>query len=302
MISFEIRRGLLNLKGEQMGELLKLGNLLQVANKDYHPQRKYFGLSQKQIDWIWQNRFRCHNLIFNFTPTRKDLIEKTPLVQEVLYILKRLRSDGSILCTRTHNFNQSLVQELYSTFYRDIYIDQSSPQSLPQSLPKTEKSVWQIIRLKFILSQLELMKIKGNKFYITLKGQKALEDTSYLYELLVECLANEWNWAFSDGCHELPLIQDSATFCIYHLHQTCKSWKAGHEIGHEFYKAFPYMGMVLEGVNSIGIRECILAYCIRFLEHFCVPLGLVDERIDDGKYGEYSKYKISNLFACSMIV
>ena len=277
----------------KMGELLRLKKLANLINTDYYPQQKFFGLSQLQIDWIWQNQFSCKNLIFSFVPSRSsdlDMKSKIPLLQEIYFVLDHINQKHFIKTTATGGFNRSFVYCLYLMFY----------QNEQGRMPRSEQSVWQIVRLKFLLLELKLIRYENKKYILTLKGKNALDNIESLYEELIECMANKWNWAQADVCPELNLIQDSSTYCLYHLFQSTKDWRPCHEIGFEFLKAFPFMGMGLDADSNITAENCILIYCIRFLDHFCVPLGLVDERERSGKYGVYSEYRVSNFLKNSM--
>ena len=275
-----------------MGEVLKLKNLSNLINKDYHPQEKFFGLSQLQIDWIWQNRFSCQNLIFSFLPDSKSKKISSPLLQQLLYVLSIIKEKQLIASTQNGNFKRDLVQLLYLRFFQGNGEDTTPPNS--------EEYVWQIVRLRFLLIEMKLIEYQKKKFFLTTKGERTVSDINSIYEELVETLANQWNWAQGDACRQINFIQDSATFCLYHVFQSAKNWKAEHEIGFEFLKAFPFMGMDFNSGTQIEVGECILAYCIRFLEHFCVPLGLIDTREKTGKFGAYSEYKVSSYFTYSM--
>ena len=159
--------------------------------------------------------------------------------------------------------------------------------------PNREDDLPQATRLKYILDISGLIKKRSNKLSLTKKGNEYLNEKNYkqLFELIFTTCVNKWNWAYSDGYPELYLIQNSCVFNLLILKRRCLDWTWSKDIAKVFLDAFPAITIeVPEESYSTPAEKVMSCFALRFLERFCLPLGLLEYREEKVRDGEYFKF------------
>lgn len=120
-----------------------------------------------------------------------------------------------------------------------------------------------------------IRKFKG-RFRLTRKGER-LRKQDGIYPVLLATLAQKFNWPYSDGYPDLPLLQQAFAFTLYLIHRHGAKQHREKFYEDAFIRAFP---MVLDSVepspyqdSETIVRRC---YTLRTLVRFAGFLGLVD--------------------------
>lgn len=253
----------------------------------------FLGLSSTQMHKLLYSLLILDNEIFKVDLASEEELTQVPILNEAIYFLLKLQEVGELKATQKGNLPKLFVTDMYEQFYsKDKYARK----------PNKEEDLFQLTRLKHLLDISGLIKKRNNKFSLTKKGSSILEENKRfeLFELIFINFANKWNWAFMDGYPELYLIQQSVAFNFLLLSKRCNGWTLGKDLGEFFLKAFPAITReVPDSSYSTPERQIINSFEVRFLNRFCLPLGIVnlkEEKIHNGKYFEYLEYYSPTFF------
>ncbi len=264
-------------------------------NQNNMAKAPFLGLSPADMHNILYTPFRPDNEIFTIKIDSNKDLDNVPLVQHALFLLEKIHEKKQLKATQKGNFPRSLVLEVYSEFFSN---------SRFSFKPNKEDDLPELTRLKHLLDMAGLLKKRSNKFSVTKKGEKILSqnDKRSLFSLILDPLFNKWNWGYTDAYSELMLIQSSAIFNIYLLHKKAQDWIHSDELGKLYLEAFP--ALVNEARGYFGPeKEIIDCFETRFLNRFCLPLGLLDlkDASDDSILSKDRHYRVSDFFKNSIV-
>lgn len=276
----------------EMGEYNSLDEMNEKLrhltwNHNEIPKSPFLGLSPYLMHEVLNSPFSLDNSLFKFRSVSDKELLKVPLVKQALYLLNKLKDVGEFKATQKGNLPKALVIELYEEFFtKDRYARK----------PNREDDLPQVTLLKHLLDLAGLIKKRKGKFSLTKKGLSILDNnkTLELFEVIFMTYANKLSWAYSDGYPEFFLIQRSITFNLLLLFKKCEGWTLKEELGQFYIDAFPaLLNETSETYYTKPEDQVINAFTIRFLNRFCVPLGLLEikeERKKDGKYYKFLEY------------
>jgi len=270
---------------ELNAKLQEFSTIKNNAPKDY-----FLGLSPTQMHLALYNNFSLINHIFTFNLTDNTQLTTNPILNQALFFLNRLQYCGELKGTQLGNLPKDFVIEFYHLFLsNDRYA----------RLPSREDDLPQLTRLKHLLDLAGLIKKRNKKFSLTKKGQTILaqENHAQLFKTIIETWVNSFNFGFSDGYHNYSLIQQATVFNFYLLYKLANDWISGEELGTYFLNAFPTLALHSEFKHSSAEEEIVRCFSLRFLDRFCLPLGLVEQK-DNGKYfsERVEYYKVTSFF------
>jgi hypothetical protein len=247
----------------------------------------FLGLSSTQMHNLLYSPLSLDNEIFKIELASEEELDQVPILNQAVFFLRKIQEVGELKATQKGNLPKLFVIDLYEHFYsKDKYARK----------PNKEDDLPQVTRLKHLLDISGLIKKRNNKFSLTKKASSILEENKRLelFELIFINFANKWNWAFMDGYPELYFIQQSVAFNFLLIHKKCNGWTLDKDLGQLFIKAFPaIIREVPDSSYSTPEKQVINCFAVRFLNRFCLPLGIVnlkEERIHNGKYFEYLEY------------
>lgn len=250
-------------------------------------QDDFLGLSSTQMHNLLYSPLTLDNEIFKIDLESEDELDQVPILNQAVYFLRKLQEVGELKATQKGNLPKLFVIEMYEQFY--------SKEKYARK-PSKEDDLPQVTRLKHLLELSGLIKKRNNKFSLTIKALSILEKNKRfeLFELIFLNFANNWNWAYMDRFSELFIIQQSVAFNFLLLHKKCNGWILGKDLGQLFLKAFPSaIREIPYSSYSTPERQVINCFSVRFLNRFCLPLGIVnfkEERIHNGDYFEHLEY------------
>jgi hypothetical protein len=276
-------------KENQYGSLEKMNEELGVIARTFNSLEKddFLGLSSAQMHKVLYSPLSLDNEIFRIELASVEELDQVPIFNQAMYFLRKIQEVGELKATQKGNLPKLFVIDLYEQFYsKDRYARK----------PNKEEDLLQITRLKHLLDISGLIEKRTNKFSLTKKASSILEENRRfeLFELIFINFSNKWNWAFMDRYPELYLIQQSVAFNFLLLNKKCISWTLGKDLGELFLKAFPAItSEVPDSSYFTPKRQVINSFEVRFLNRFCLPLGIVnlkEEKIHNGKYFEHLEY------------
>ncbi len=230
--------------------------------------------------------------VFEFQVNDCPELNNVPLVQQALYFLQRLSEKRGLKATAKGNLPTPFVRELHQHFFqREEY----------SFLPHNEHASRQVSTLRHLLAESEIIGLERKRFTLTSKGKALLEqrDLATLYWLLFETFAFRLNWAFYDRYPDLPEIQQNAIRGLHILELAGQQWTTGEELGKTFIHLLPDFQQGSDLDENEWFEETELGcFVLRFLERFCVPLGLVERKKSKHHWSNlFSKYRITPLFS-----
>lgn len=268
---------------EKFDSLEMMNKALTEISSNYNnePKAVFLGLSPSQMSTLLDSPFSYDNSLFTIDLKDSEDFLDIPVFKQSVYFLKKLSHVKDLKCTQKGNLPTALVIELYKEFF-------SSERYARK--PNREDDLPQITRLKHLLAISGLIKKRNNKLSLTKKGMELLSENKHkeLFELIFTTYVNKWSWAFLDGYPEFFLIQNSCMFNLYILKKKCHQWMLSRDLAQIFLDAFPAItNEVPKESYSNPEGQIMNCFSLRFLERFCLPLGLLEykeEKVNDGKY------------------
>jgi len=242
-----------------------------MADKNAEPITDFLGLSPEQM---YRILYRPFTEVSDIVALNKDLCKEElldiPIVKEAEYFLRRLGELQPLRSTAKGNLPQAFARELHDRF----------PDHPLFHYPiRSEGEDLKISALRHLLNMAGWIKKRNRKFSLTQKGEAVVKNGFGVDDFyrLFEIYTQKFNWAFRDFYPALDIIQQSALFSCYFLHQKAKTPIHVSELSTHFIQAFP---TILDEVgNYLSMEpEKIVgnAFCVRFIERFCEYFGLVN--------------------------
>jgi hypothetical protein len=250
-----------------------------VRSKNELPIHHFLGVSPHQMHLILNRPFALTNDLFQFTFSDMSRIKEIAIIKQARFFMEKLQEMGELKGTQLGNLPKNFVVEFYQLFLSNERYAR---------MPNREDDVYQLSRLKHLLDMAGLIKKKNKKFSLTKKGQLILLQENYLdlYREIILSWANHFSWGFSDGYSDLALIQRSAVFNFYLLYKIANDWIEDEELSKHYLNAFPDLVLEVRDFFSTPEREIIQCFSVRFLERFCLPIGLVEKREEGSSYSD----------------
>jgi hypothetical protein len=235
----------------------------------------FLGLSPSHIRSILQADFSENTaiveLISDVTIEESDNI---PVLKQCLYILEKfIESEKGIKATQAGNFPRVMVRDFYNRFLK--------AEEIIDMTPHKEDDVPGIQKLRFFLTENKLIKKEQNKFILTEKGRRFINDKPYnQYKIMFIYYIEKFYWLYGTRYSEVfEFIQDSVIFSLYILKQKADSFIMGEKISEIFLKAFPDFRKDVNAVMKYDILN--VGYCHILLDAFAGYFGLVEtQRVD----------------------
>ena len=269
---------------------------LDILSRNFNAQSvaPFLGLSPNQMSSIMYSPFVCDNDIFKVEIKNEDILHNSSMLQQALFFLNKLKSEDGIKATQKGNLSKKFVVEFFEQFFKKEKFVMR---------PNRESDLPEVTQLRFLLDESGYIKKRSNKFLLTKKGIALLENNNIkeLFENLLINYINEWNWGYMDGYPELNLIQQSATFNFLLLKKKCKDWTIDDVLGEAYLDAFPALVREIPPRDySTPRNQVIRCFSLRFLNRFCLPMGLVEleekDNFGEDHYRDLQYYKPTELF------
>ena len=109
------------------------------------------------------------------------------------------------------------------------------------------------------------------------RGLIETQGIAAIYQGLLKAFVEEFNWAFSDGYHELPILQHSWLFTLYLLQKHGGDWKPICFYEDAIIKAFPSVKAEVQPLPYADSETIVRrSYRLRVLQHWMVWFGLAE--------------------------
>lgn len=254
------------------------------------PLDHFFCVSPHQMNLILYRPFELSNILFQFICKDMSRIKEIAVIKQAKFFMEKLQEVGELKGTQLGNLPKNFVVEFYQLFLSNERYAR---------MPNREEDLYQLTRLKHLLTLAGLVKVRNKKFSLTKKGQLIFLQENYidLYREIILSWVNSFNWGFSDRYSNLTLIQKSSVFNFYLLHNLANDWIEDEVLGKQYLNVFPDLVFEVRNSFSTPEQEIVRCFSVRFLERFCLPLGLVEKKEEGSSYADRKTYyKVSSFF------
>ncbi len=251
-----------------------------MQQRNQAPKDDFDGLSPEQMHRFLHFPLESPHVV-SF-PSCLDVVPEAPILA-LLSLLVEVLGDKGVKATTTGNLPRKLCRDIAMAYLGEEKYRERSRFGELRSEP--EFFDLHVTRLVSGLSGF-VRKYKG-KFIVSNECRKVMSKHGLagIYPRLFREFATRYNWAYSGGLREIPLIQQSFLFSLYLLEKHGTEWQSSRFYEDLFLRAFP---AVLQEVSPIGeyfspeqtVRSC---YSQRCLDSFAGFLGLVEIQRDSAK-------------------
>jgi len=271
---------------EQLGDR-QFGSLEEVnaflgrfmERKASVPQMDFLGISSGQVHRMLHAPLDSLGDMVQFNhDLEPTAFQEIPVVKNTLLFLSWLKEEGPLKATAKGNLPLDFARALYDAF------NYPSPSVHPPI--RSERDAVYVNSLRHILKLCGWLKKVNNRFTLTAKGVKVIEQgfsESHFFTLM-NVFVRRFNWGFQDRYPVFWIIQGGAVFSLYLLHRKARQFVPAEELGDYFIRAFP---AVLNEVREMAyltptqhVRNC---FSLRFLSRFCGYFGFADIRREEKK-------------------
>ncbi|MBN2279144.1 MAG: plasmid pRiA4b ORF-3 family protein [Candidatus Marinimicrobia bacterium] len=213
-----------------------------------------------------------------------DWLAKVPILNMILFVMKRLDEDQTIRLTAKGNFPRNLIQDLYFRgFYKEELIEHSPLKRISEDDSFT-------IRLTHILLELlKYTKKRHNRLSLTQKGKNALKDKNKMLHEIFITFCNNYNWGYFDSFDNEMIGRFGFGYSIILLAKYGETMKENEFYADKYYNAFPNLKYSKEEYADYWNKN---SYYFRTFKRFLHIFGLVEIEEEHFKY----KIKKSQLF------
>ncbi len=223
-----------------------------------------------------------------------------PLLRQAVVFLSKIREAPPLKVTQKGNLPRSFVHAI------NHLVATSDPELQKIQAKYKPSSEWQahrLHRLRLLLTMAGCIKKRSGYFSLTRVGDDILRASDWggLYYRLFMVLGWELNWGFQDSFDELPVIQAAVVFELYIVREMATDYTRAEDMAQAFLRAFP--GAMDEVTVTIDPPEISMMKCFsaRFLDGFCIPLGLTQSAAADGFHGDLdTEHRQTDLFRRSL--
>lgn len=240
-------------------------------------QDDFLGLTPHHMDSIINKSIaeNAHIVTFNYR-ANAEVFEDVKITQQAYAFLAQLKEMQPLKGTAKGNLSRKFVQSLFQNEHYYVDYDWAKPNK--------EEDSYSINLMRILLNMAELIKFEGGKFSLTLKGEDILatHNTVDLYKTLFVTYAERFNWGYFD---EIPddifvIIQDTFLFNLLILEEFSDDFVEEGEFARHYLQAFPMLSKHLSLSPYGPEMEVSHAFCMRFLDRFLYPFGLIDYKTE----------------------
>ncbi len=138
-----------------------------------------------------------------------------------------------------------------------------------------------------------LIKLNNKKkcFELTKKAKGLLSIPNYraIYPALMKSYITEYNWAYGDGCDDMPQVQQLAALSLYMLSRSGGVWREADAYAQDILNSFP---AIIEDIEDTYFKnaaeEFAFCYSLRTFDRFGRLFNLVKYK-DNGKKKRFSQ-------------
>ncbi len=131
-----------------------------------------------------------------------------------------------------------------------------------------------------------LIKLNQKKkcFRLTKKAEELLAIPNYraVYPALMKSYIMEFNWAYGDGCDDMPQVQQLTALSLYMLSRSGGAWRETDEYTRDILNSFP---KIIEGIKDTYYQSAtenfVFCYSLRTFDRFGRLFNLVKYKDDD---------------------
>lgn len=100
---------------------------------------------------------------------------------------------------------------------------------------------WEQLHVTRLVVDMAVTRKHNGRLLLTRKARSLLDqgDWAELFRILLHTYCRRFNWAYSDGYPEIPLIQQGFGFSLYLLHRYGDQWRSPQFYADAFLQAFP---------------------------------------------------------------
>jgi hypothetical protein len=205
-------------------------------------------------------------------------IRSIPIIKQAIFLLSQAGAEKGIKITDKGFLGRNFVQAFW-----DEHL--STPEDL-RFRPTREFECPEVTRIHSLLAESKYVRKFKGAIQLTPKGRASLESDSCreLYRELFEMGMFRWNWGFEDRYPDFDFIQESGP----HLIERLMYWPTSTVTAKQLFESVfgekktstPESKPEDESVDSyfdLG-EQMIRCLNVRFLERFCVPFGILQDR------------------------
>jgi hypothetical protein len=210
-----------------------------------------------------------------------------PILVQIKFLLNYIVLNGDMKLTAIGNFPVSFVREIYRLGYlKDYYIEHGLVKL------KKESDSLSLSLTRQLAEVSGLVKKRKNKFSITKKAEKLLNDDHQLLVHILKSFGSVLNWAYFDGYGEQGIGQMGFAFSLVLLNKYGNELRDDNFYAEKYFKAFPMFldesFVSLYGDFTKYGKSC---YCYRTFELFLYHFGLIQIVKKDSFFMNFKVHK-----------
>lgn len=248
------------------------------------PLDDFEGYSANDFHFVLYDHFNIESPV-QLREAEIDVYTKVPFLNQIRFLLQRLKADSEIKLTAKGYLPTKIVAEIYGKgFLREFMIDEGY-----YKLYK-ETDALSIHLTRIILQISNLVKKRNNKISLTRKGLCSLDDDAALFKNIFETFTIKFNWSYNDAYENEKIGQMGFGFTIILLDKYGQEYRDKDFYAEKYFKAFNFKA---ENPNSNLDRFSLSAYKARTFDRFLNYFGLLE--YEDNKVD--GRVKVSKLFS-----
>ncbi len=242
----------------------------EMAHDDFH------GLSPVQMHALLYAPFDSPRWL-EFPDVLPEVPE-APIAQLFEMLCQALEA-GELKATPKGNLPRAFSQQAHRAFV------EASPYSMDRPVGKvsSEEDFEALHVTRLVAQQAGLLRKYKGRFILS-RSCKSLRDAHgmrALYPALLKACARRFNWGYSDGYPEYPIIQHAFAFSLYLLSRYGGTPRPRKFYEDAFLRAFPMLlGEAQDDTWATGEDKVRLCYSLRTLERFAGFMGLASLSAD----------------------
>ncbi len=229
--------------------------------------------SGAQADFEGLSPEQMHNLQSNFPTGKSPLVlhklseeqlQKCPLLQQVRFLIDKMKGGKIIKLTKTGALNTKLVKELYAQAYLKNEMIEAGITKLSK-----ESDAMEIEITPVLLKLSGLTKKRKEKLSLTKKGEQLAADGDALLREIITALFYKLNWAYFDGYTSEEIGMVNPAYSLYLLKKFGAKRRDAKFYSEKYFKAFPML-------HENGDQD-FRAYETRTFNRYFYFLGIVEK-------------------------
>lgn len=207
--------------------------------------------------------------------------ESIPLLNQVCLLMSILNEQETITLTKAGNLPPKWVKDLYVLGPPEPTVEMSPKNTIK------EQSTIAVHLARVLLKGCNLSKERNNKLSLTRQGKRLLDNKPALLRIILDFLANKFNWGYFDGYDNPDIGRIGFGFTLILLAKYGNTQQTATFYADKYFKAFPGLLLTAKNTNSFipieqKVRYC---YCFRNFQRYLSYLGLVNTTAVLGSLG-----------------